>query len=64
MRAHDTTGPYPSPGESLPSICFILGTTGQTRCMSKLIFDNRVIVILFLVLSFVNAFAIQNKWYV
>jgi hypothetical protein len=32
--------------------------------MSKLIFDNRVIVVLFLVLCFVNAFAIQNKWYV
>ncbi len=31
--------------------------------MSKLIGDNRVIVALFLVLTVVNAFAIQNNWY-
>jgi hypothetical protein len=31
--------------------------------MGKLIFDNRVIVALFIALTFVNAFAIQNRWY-
>ena len=31
--------------------------------MSKLIGDNRVIVVLFLILTVVNAFAIQNNWY-
>ena len=31
--------------------------------MSKLIGDNRVIVGLFLLLTVVNAFAIQNNWY-
>lgn len=31
--------------------------------MTKLLFDNRVIVVLFLVLAFVNAFALQNRWY-
>jgi len=31
--------------------------------MSKLIFDNRVIAVLFIALTFVNAFAIQNRWY-
>lgn len=31
--------------------------------MSKLIGDNRVIVALFLLLTVVNAFAIQNNWY-
>jgi hypothetical protein len=31
--------------------------------MGKLIFDNRVIVVVFLALSFVNAYAIQAGWY-
>ncbi|NYE36653.1 hypothetical protein F4692_001786 [Nocardioides cavernae] len=31
--------------------------------MSKLIFDNRVIVVAFLVLAFMNAFALTNGWY-
>lgn len=31
--------------------------------MTKLIGDNRVIVVLFLLLTVVNAFAIQNNWY-
>lgn len=31
--------------------------------MSKLIFDNRFIAILFVALLFVNAFAIQRGWY-
>jgi len=31
--------------------------------MAKLIGDNRVIVVLFLLLAVVNAFAIQNNWY-
>ncbi len=31
--------------------------------MTKLIGDNRVIVVLFLILSFVNAFAITGHWY-
>ncbi len=31
--------------------------------MSKLIGDNRVIAGLFLLLTVVNAFAIQNNWY-
>jgi len=31
--------------------------------MPKLIGDNRVIAALFLLLTVVNAFAIQNNWY-
>lgn len=31
--------------------------------MSRLIFDNRVIAALFLVLCVANAFAIQGGWY-
>ena len=31
--------------------------------MSKLIFDNRFIAVLFVALLFVNAFAIQSGWY-
>jgi len=31
--------------------------------MTKLIGDNRVIVVLFLVLSYVNAYAITANWY-
>ena len=31
--------------------------------MSKLIFDNRVVVVVFLALSFLNAFALQSGWY-
>lgn len=31
--------------------------------MSKLIGDNRVIVVLFLVLAYVNAYAITADWY-
>jgi hypothetical protein len=31
--------------------------------MGKLIFDNRVIVAVFLALSFLNAFAMQSGWY-
>ncbi|MDR7251892.1 hypothetical protein J2X46_000868 [Nocardioides sp. BE266] len=31
--------------------------------MGKLIFDNRVVVVAFLALSFLNAFAIQSGWY-
>jgi hypothetical protein len=31
--------------------------------MGKLIFDNRFIAILFVVLLFVNAFALQRGWY-
>ena len=31
--------------------------------MAKLIGDNRVILVLFLCLAFINAFAIQNNWY-
>lgn len=31
--------------------------------MSKLLFDNRFIAVLFVALAFVNAFAIQNRWY-
>ncbi|MCW2738510.1 MAG: hypothetical protein JWN97_3154 [Nocardioides sp.] len=31
--------------------------------MGKLIFDNRAVVVAFLVLAFVNAFAIQSNWY-
>ena len=32
--------------------------------MSKLIFDNRAVGALFVLLLVVNAFAIQNGWYV
>ena len=31
--------------------------------MTRLIFDNRVIGVLFVLLTFVNAYAIQNNWY-
>ena len=31
--------------------------------MTKMIGDNRVIVVLFLVLSYVNAYAITANWY-
>lgn len=31
--------------------------------MSKLIFDNRFVAVVFTILCFVNAFAIQNRWY-
>lgn len=31
--------------------------------MGKLIFDNRFVVVAFIVLAFTNAFAIQNGWY-
>ncbi len=30
---------------------------------TKLLFDNRVILSLFLALTFVNAYAIQHHWY-
>jgi hypothetical protein len=49
--------------KSLQVTCFILETNGQTGCMTKLIFDNRVIVVLFIALAFLNAFAIQSNWY-
>jgi len=42
---------------------FVLGTTGQTWCMAKLISDNRVIGTLFCLMALLNAFAIQNNWY-
>lgn len=31
--------------------------------MPKYLSDNRVVAVLFLALTFVNAFAIQNQWY-
>jgi hypothetical protein len=31
--------------------------------MGKLIFDNRVIVVVFLALAFVNAYGMQSGWY-
>jgi hypothetical protein len=31
--------------------------------MSKLLLDNRFVAVAFVVLMFVNAFAIQNGWY-
>ncbi len=31
--------------------------------MTKLIGDNRVVVVLFLVLAYVNAYAITANWY-
>jgi hypothetical protein len=31
--------------------------------MTKLIGDNRVILVLFLCLAFLNAYAIQGNWY-
>lgn len=31
--------------------------------MGKAIFDNRVIVVVFLALAFLNAFAMQAGWY-
>lgn len=31
--------------------------------MSKLLLDNRFVVVAFLVLAFTNAFAITNGWY-
>jgi hypothetical protein len=31
--------------------------------MTKLLTDNRVVVVLFIVLAFLNAFAIQGGWY-
>ena len=31
--------------------------------MSKLIFDNRFVGVMFVLLLFVNAFAITNGWY-
>ncbi len=54
--------------ESLPSSCVILGTGGHSCCMPpftmpKYLADNRIVVVAFLVLTFVNAFAIQNNWY-
>ena len=49
--------------ESLPTICFIPETVGQSCGMGKLIFDNRVIVSVFLVLAFLNALAIEHNWY-
>ena len=32
--------------------------------MPKYLADNRIVAVMFLVLTFVNAFAIQNSWYV
>lgn len=49
--------------ETLPTTCFISGTTGHSCCMTKLLLDNRVVAGLFFVLIVVNAFAIQNGWY-
>lgn len=51
------------PVESLPASCFILRTNGHACCMTKLLTDNRVVVVLFIVLAFLNAFAIQGGWY-
>ena len=31
--------------------------------MSKLLLDNRVIVVLFIALTFVNAYALTSGWY-
>ena len=31
--------------------------------MPKYLSDNRIVAVMFLVLTFVNAFAIQNNWY-
>ena len=31
--------------------------------MPKYLSDNRIVVVAFLLLTFVNAFALQNRWY-
>ena len=31
--------------------------------MPKYLADNRIVAVMFLALTFVNAFAIQNSWY-
>jgi hypothetical protein len=31
--------------------------------MPKYLADNRLVAVLFIILAFVNAFAIQNNWY-
>jgi hypothetical protein len=51
------------PLKPLPASCWIPGTTGHSCCMAKLIFDNRVVGVLFFFLTVLNAFAIQNGWY-
>ena len=60
---------YPKWGKSmraakaLPSTCFIPRTNGHSGAMGKLIFDNRFVGVAFVLLLFVNAFAITNGWY-
>ena len=48
--------------------CLILGTAGHPWSMDqfpmpKYLADNRIIVAIFMLLTLVNAFAIQNQWY-
>ena len=47
----------------LPSLLLFSETTGHSCRMAKLIGDNRVILVLFVFLAFLNAFAIQGNWY-
>lgn len=49
--------------ETLLGNCSVPRTSGHCCCMTKLIGDNRVIVVLFLVLAHVNAYAITAHWY-
>ena len=44
-------------------VCSIPGTAGHSCCMAKLISDNRVVAVLFFILTVVNAFALQHGWY-
>lgn len=39
------------------------GTTGHGEDMTKLLSDNRVVAVLFIVLCFVNAYAITHGYY-
>ncbi len=55
--------PIPRPGEVLPWECVNPRTAGQGGCMSKLLFDNRVVGVAFTLLLFLNAYAITARWY-
>ena len=55
-------------GKPLPARCVILETAGHSWSMNlfpmpKYLADNRFVAAMFVALTFVNAFAIQNNWY-
>ena len=62
------SGKFADRPKPLPGRCVILETAGHSWSMNlfpmpKYLADNRFVAAMFVALTFVNAFAIQNNWY-